>query len=231
MNVPRGELLRLLGWRGQETDEALLAKLDEAAARCLSFARPRSAVRRFSLTFLPADGPAAGGGQKYAGVALEGAGVVLHSADLAAHLQGCREAYLLAATIGEEAERELLRLSGTDMNAALLFDAAASCAVESYADDVCADLAEGCGHALTARFSCGYGDFPLQAQRDICALLRTDVRIGLCCDESFLLTPRKSVTAVAGITDKSCAQESGCAHKCAGCAKADCAFRQREEQT
>ena len=92
MNVPRGELLRLLGWRGQETDGALLAKLDEAAARCLSFARPRSAVRRFSLTFLPADGPAAGGGQKYAGVALEGAGVVLHSADLAAHLQGCREA-------------------------------------------------------------------------------------------------------------------------------------------
>ena len=58
-------------------------------------------------------------------------------------------------------------------------------------------------------------------------ILKTDTRIGLCCDESFLLTPRKSVTAVAGITGEPAPEkpQGGCGHKCGGCAKKDCAFR------
>ena len=133
-----------------------------------------------------------------------------------------------AMTIGVGAERELMRLSAKSENEALLFDTAASCAVESYADDICGDLEKSCGRRLTPRFSCGYGDFPLEAQKDICKILKTDTRIGLCCDESFLLTPRKSITAIAGITDEPAPEKpqgSGCGHKCGGCAKRDCAFR------
>lgn len=217
MNVDRAELLRYLGWRGQETDEALLRKLDEAAGRCLEIAAPRSVVRRFALT---------------PEFELEGTGLRLEGEDIRAHLAGCREVYLMAMTVGAGVEREQMRLAARSANEALLFDTAASCAVESYADDVCADLEASCGRRLTSRFSCGYGDFPLSAQRAICALLRTDARIGLCCDECFLLTPRKSITALAGITDRPAPARAGtgpgCGHKCGGCGKTDCAFRKTE---
>lgn len=211
MQIDRDEFLRYLGWRGQETDEAFAEKLDAAAKRCLELAQPRSVCRRFSLT---------------AEMELAGTGVFLRGEDIRTHLSGCREVFLFAATIGAEAERELMRLSAKGAYAALLFDTACSCAIESYCDDVCGDLQSSCGRALLPRFSCGYGDFPLESQRDICRLLRTDANIGLCCDESFLLTPRKSVTAVAGITDAPApAQQRGCGHNCAACKMGGCAFR------
>lgn len=211
MQIDRNEFLRYLGWRGQETDEAFTKKLDGAAKRCLELASPRSACRRFALTDE---------------LELAGTGVFLEGKDIRAHLDGCREAFLFAATIGGEEERELTRLSAKSAFEALLFDTACSCAIESYCDDVCADLQKSCGKALLPRFSCGYGDFPLTAQKDICRLLRTDANIGLCCDESFLLTPRKSVTAVVGITDAPApAEAKGCGHDCAACQMHGCAFR------
>ena len=216
MRVDRDEFLRYLGWKGQETDEAFAQKLDEAAKRALALSDARSAVRRFALT---------------PRFELEGTGFVLEGEDIRAHLAGCSEVYLMAATIGAAPERELAKLSRTSAHAALLFDTACSCAVESYCDDVCGDLQKSCPTLLTARFSCGYGDFPLEAQREICALLRTDARLGLCCDESFLLTPRKSVTAVIGISSIPYAPERAperCAHKCAACKNAGCAFRKTE---
>ena len=208
MDIDRGEFLRYLGWKG-EADEEFSARLDDAAKRCLALCTPRSAVRRFALD----------------GMTLVGAGFTLEGEDIRRHLQGCKEVYLFAATVGGEVEREAARLMRKSAHAALLFDTAASCAVESYCDDICASLAADCGKALTDRFSCGYGDFPLQAQREICRILRTDTRIGLCCDESFLLTPRKSVTAVVGITDAPAAAPRGCSHRCGSCNKRDCAFR------
>ena len=215
MNIDRNEFLRYLGWKGQKTDETLLRKLDEAAERCLNIAQPRSVVRRFALD---------------ENLTLAGTRFALKGSDIRRHLQGCGEIYLFAATIGVEAERELARLQCRNAYEALLFDTAASCAVESYCDDVCADLQKSCGRRLTDRFSCGYGDFPLTAQKEICAILRTDAKIGLCCDESFLLTPRKSVTAVVGITDLPAAESvpRGCGRKCAACSNANCAFRAKD---
>lgn len=215
MEIENNELLRYLGWKGQEIDEALQNKLDEAAKRCLDTAEPRSVVMRLAL---------------HGDFTLGGTGFYLEGDDIKKHLAGCKEVYLMAMTIGVGAERELMRLSAKSANEALLFDTAASCAVESYADDVCADLEKSCGKKLTSRFSCGYGDFPLEAQRELCKILKTDTRIGLCCDENYLLTPRKSITALAGITQEPAGErpQGGCGHKCGGCKNTACAFRKGE---
>ncbi len=213
MKIERTELLRYLGWRGQETDEALLARLDGAARRCLQIAEPRSVSMRFSL------------GE---GLLLRGTGFSLQGKDIARRLAGCKEIYLLAATAGIAVERETIRLSARSAGEALLFDTAATCAVESYADDVCRGLAAACGRKLTPRFSCGYGDFPLEAQREICRILKTDTRIGVCCDEAFLLTPRKSITAVVGITEEEACPAADGVTACADCGDANCAFRREE---
>ena len=216
MQIDKQEFLRYLGWKGQETDAAFQNKLEESAKRCLEICDARSVVRRFSLT---------------ENFILSGTDFCLEGKDIRAHLADCEEVYLFAATIGAGAERELMRLQSKNAYEALLFDTAASCAIESYCDDICDDLQNSCPTALTSRFSCGYGDFPLAAQKEICAILRTDSKIGLCCDEYCLLTPRKSVTAVVGITKNALpAQKAGraCGHKCAACANKNCAFRAKE---
>lgn len=50
MQIDREEFLRYLGWKGQETDNTFLQKLDEAAKQCLALTAPRSVVRKFELT-------------------------------------------------------------------------------------------------------------------------------------------------------------------------------------
>ena len=113
MQVDRAEFLRYLGWRGQETDDVLLEKLDEAAKRCLDIAAPRSTVRRFTLN------------ERWE---LGASGFCLEGNDVRAHLAGCREVYLFAATLGAAAERELAKLNARSAYEALLFDTACSCA-------------------------------------------------------------------------------------------------------
>lgn len=219
MEIDRTELLRYLGWRGQELDGTMLEKLDGAAKRCLGIAEPRSVMRRFALN---------------EDLSLGETGFRLEGEDIKKHLAGCREVYLIAATIGLAAERELAKLSAVSMEQALLFDTAASCAVESYCDDICEDLENHCQRALTSRFSCGYGDFPLTAQKEIYRILDTEKKIGLYADKNYLLTPRKSVTAVAGITDAPAQARAqincgnGCNNRCGSCGKTDCSFRKTE---
>lgn len=208
MKIDRAELLRYLGWRGQPLDGVTSDSLERMSARCLEVAAPRSVVRKFA----------------YSNGTLSDTGVKFEGTDIAKHLYGVDEVYLIAATVGAGIERELTRLTATSRTDALVFDAAASCAIESYLDERCAELEKECARVLLPRFSCGYGDFPISAQKDICALLNTPTRIGVCVDGNNTLSPLKSVTAVIGILDKG-ASRGACASRCAICTKTDCVYR------
>ena len=83
------------------------------------------------------------------------------------------------------------------------------------------------GLYLTDRFSPGYGDLPLTVQKDLCGVLDTRRTLGLTVNESMLLIPEKSVTAVMGICPvpqrhRAATEKGGCA-KCA--AFENCVFR------
>ncbi len=49
------------------------------------------------------------------------------------------------------------------------------------------------------RFSPGYGDLPLETQRDFIRLLDATRKAGITLNESCLMNPLKSVTAIAGV--------------------------------
>ena len=51
---------------------------------------------------------------------------------------------------------------------------------------------------LRPRFSPGYGDLPLAMQREIFAALPLEKALGLTLGENLLMTPTKTVTAIAG---------------------------------
>ncbi len=209
MNVDRKELLRYIG--GGEPDEAMNARIDEAIAAATAAAQPRSCFRRFSY-----DGKTLGGVYDP------------ESRDVAELLRGCKEAFLFAATLGGGIERETEKAFARGSLGALLTDAAASCLIESYCDEECERIAKEENVTLTLRFSCGYGDYPLTHQREVCRLLDAQRRIGLYVGEDSLLMPRKSVTAIMGVIAQGYSPTDRRGHtadKCAKCAALSCPYR------
>ena len=208
----RQEALRYLGYRGAQPDAAVSARLDACAAELQAAARPRSVFRRFALTHPSTD-------------TLRIADVTVCSRDLSRNLRGCTAVYLMAATLGIEADRLLARASAVRMSDAVLYQAAAAAMIETVCDgvnDAIRREAAGEGLYCRPRFSPGYGDFSIEHQRDFARLLDTPRQIGLTVTESCLLAPTKSVTAVIGLTNtpQPC-HRSGCE----SCEKTDCAFR------
>ena len=136
-----------------------------------------------------------------------------------------QQVLLFAATVGAPFDRLLQRYSLLSPSKALILQAIGAERVESLCDAFCAqisrDLTES-NKRLTRRVSPGYGDIPLSMQRDIFALLDCPRKIGLTLDESLLMSPSKSVTAICGITDEGPAEQM----KCTDCDKTDCFYRQ-----
>lgn len=127
--------------------------------------------------------------------------MTIASKDLVKNLQGCGRVVLFAATVGIELDRLILKYSRIAPTKALLMQAIGAERIEALCDAFCAELANKRGCALRPRFSPGYGDLPLEAQREIFALLGCEKRIGLSLNESLLMSPTKSVTAFVGMRE------------------------------
>ena len=121
---------------------------------------------------------------------------------LYAHLDGCHGVILLAATIGVAFDRLILKQSKTSPTKALLLDGLGTERIEALCDLFCREEAEArakSNETLTSRFSAGYGDLPLELQKSFFAALDCEKSIGLTLNDSLLMSPQKSVTAIIGI--------------------------------
>lgn len=205
-HIPREEVLRYLGCPGTE-DPATLALVEGCSVRLLAAARPKWTYRVFDLAV------------QTDGVRLD-CGLLLPGRDLAAHLRGCSRAALLAATLSAPVDALLRRAQAEDLAAAVALDCCATAAVEAVCDLAEAEIrARFPGCSFPFRFSPGYGDLPIELQDPILRLLDAPRRVGLCATDRHILTPRKSVTAVLGISDGEISpQKRGCA---------SCTFRDR----
>ncbi len=123
--------------------------------------------------------------------------------DIQKHLDGCDICIVMAVTLGVKADGLLRTLESSDMSVAVICDSLASVLVEQVCDQVQEELKkEYTGYCLTDRYSPGYGDLPLSANRTIERMLDTPKRIGVTALENYLLLPRKTVTAIIGISEK-----------------------------
>ena len=121
---------------------------------------------------------------------------------LAAHLEGCHGVILLAATIGISFDRLVAKEIKVSPTKALLLDGLGAERIEALCDLFCREEAEArakSGETLTSRWSAGYGDLPLDLQKSIFAALDCKKNIGLTLNDSLLMSPQKSVTAIIGI--------------------------------
>ena len=198
--VPMREALHYMGWRGTPVEPRLLEQIQALIDVTEREVQPHVAVRRFGID---EDG------------CLSGTAMIPQGEDVRRMLSGCREAVLLAATLGAGSERMLLKAQAKSSAEAVLLDAVLSAAIEAVCDAQEAALrgrlaAEGL--YLTDRFSPGYGDMPLVQTREICAVLAADKTIGLTVSQSGIMIPRKSVTAIMGVSRAPVSRRpSGCA--------------------
>ena len=116
----------------------------------------------------------------------------------------------------------------TEPDIGVVLDSCGIQAVEQIADMAEQEI-EACvsseGYHLTWRFSPGYGDLPLDTQKELVQVLDMHRKIGVSLTDSCLMVPSKSVTAILGISDTKRDKRE---NKCDFCNnRQKCIFRKR----
>ncbi len=187
----RREAVRYLGGAGVQMNAEMERLMDMCEAQLLGAAQPKFVWKRIDW---PCEALTAG-------------------EDIERHLSGCTQAVLLGATLGAAVDRLIRVAQIRDMAQAVVLDSMASVAVEQVCTQADALLARQFPDMyMTFRFSPGYGDYPITLQADFLRLLDAPRKIGLTATEHYLLTPAKSVTAIAGLSPEPIEkQRRGCA--------------------
>ena len=187
---------RYFGARG-EPDKGTLALLERCAAPLLAAATPRAVWLEADVDSLTEAG-------------------ILAGRDVVRHLEGCAQALLLAVTVGPGVDAQIRRAGVGDIAASVASDAVGSVLAEQAADAAEAELRQWAakeGKYLTGRYSPGYGDWSLAVQPRLGAALDTARRAGICVLDTNLMTPRKSITALLGVSSHPVnGHLAGCGH-------------------
>ena len=204
INVPKSIskpfIYACMGFGSNEPDERSKTLIEECSRLVLDTAEPRLIYKEFHKS------------------EIEG---FLEGEDIKRHLEGADRCVLMALTLGAPIDRLIRKSEITDMVKAMAIDACASSLVEDLCDQFSGELEERCRaeagivaernqivkysnsesqiRYTTSRFSPGYGDLPLNTQKVFEHLLEMHKAIGLSHSKEYLLTPRKSVTAVIGV--------------------------------
>lgn len=205
-SLDRAEALRYMGGHGVNPDDITKALMDKAEEEILKICRPV-----YTFTEIPKDSPVLGG------------------EDIKKVVEKSEKVVLIAATLGIYVDKLIRKAQITDMAQAVVIDAMASVAIEQFMDKIELELSKRySGYYFTNRFSPGYGDYPLEKQKEIIKLLNTEKKLGLNLTESLMLNPTKSVTAVIGMGKEEIKEKSSCTSKCSRCKNKNCPYRRTD---
>ena len=183
------ETARYLGYRkAVGPDVNVSALMEKAAQEMQAVMKPQAVFEIFPVTFgLDPE--------------VSFADVTLHSRDLTTNLEGCTKVALLAATIGPQVDALIRRNSSLDPVYASILQATGAMFIEEVVDLVNQEIkkiAASQGLKTKPRYSPGFGDVPLEVQKDFFRLLPC-TRIGLTLMDTLIMAPEKSVTAFVGL--------------------------------
>lgn len=187
------ETARYLGYsRFVSPDQDVSGLMEKAAREMAEVMKAQAVFEMFDLTMTSTDS---------ATVELSFADVTLQSQDLGRNLAGCQRVALLAATLGPQVDALIRRHSSLDPVYASILQATGAMFIEELVDITNSEIkkiAEAAGLKTKPRYSPGYGDVPLEVQKDFFRLLPC-TRIGLTLMDTLIMAPEKSVTAFVGL--------------------------------
>lgn len=189
--LDRAEAFRYMGYKGGEIKESILKITEECEMSVLDAVKPRLVYKVFDVGF------------SEKGVEIMGTPLIFRGSDIREHLSECSRCVLMCVTLSADVDKLIRSYEAEGMEKALIADALASAAVEQVCNKAEALIQSALGnYSYTWRFSPGYGDFPLDIQKEFISVTEADRKIGLTVTENLILIPRKSVTAVMGISEK-----------------------------
>ncbi len=210
------EIYRYLGYGTGIPDDDIQSLIRDVVAHLVNVVKPKNIYRIYECS------------TNETGITLiSDKALSFESRNLASNLAQCSRVVLLAATLGIAADKLLQRYEVLNMAKAAIIQACGAACIEAYCNILQEKICDACSSDgdrlyLRPRFSPGYGDLPLQAQKTIFEELECTKRIGLTLTDSLLMYPTKSVTAFIGLT----ANPQGChINKCETCDNMECAFR------
>lgn len=185
------EALRYMGCAPDTADEVLLRRTEKCSAELIKAIRPAFTYKIFALK------------KTDKGILLDGTSLLLTGTAVFEHLKGCNSAAVMAVTLSGHADSFIRRAEIEDMAQALIADSLCTAAAEQVCDIAEAEIKKTLPENtyMTWRFSPGYGDLPLDIQPQLLRILNAEKLIGLTINDSLIMLPRKSVTALIGLSD------------------------------
>lgn len=179
------EALRYLGYGDNKPDDNTKKLLDICSEELLKVIQPKYVYRVFDLN------------EDYS---IDGADFELKGEAIKNHLSGCKKIAMMCVTLSAGVDSLIRRKQIGDMAQAAIIDSMASAAVEQVCDKVEEIIKkEFPNYEYTWRFGIGYDDFPLELQQQFLNVVNASKQIGVCVNDSFMLTPTKSVTCIIGM--------------------------------
>lgn len=215
-SIDQKEALRYMGYVGERSDENMQRLLDICEKQVLSVIEPRYIYKVFDIEITPKN------------VLLSDCTLALAGYDICNFLKGCTRIALICATLSINLDRYIKLTQYQDMTKAVIADSLASVAIEEVCDNIAEEIKEQYPqYYQTTRFSPGYGDFPVEMQKELLTVLDAQKKIGVTATDKCAMIPKKTVTAVIGLSENII---TAVRHGCDNCNMKDtCMYREKGE--
>ena len=187
-------VLKGLGYKNQIIAKDLSNEIHNCIKNCITYSNPKYCYRVMDIKHI-----------SESEIELCNSTLTLKSKNLCYHLRNASKVVVFAATLGVSFDNYLRISQIKSINSALILDVCASEYVESFCDFLQEDIRQKealSNYMFLPRFSPGYGDFDISIQPSILDILNAQRLIGLTCSSTFIMLPRKSVSAIIGLIHK-----------------------------
>ena len=191
--------LKYLGYLDNQVDSNTEILLNECLKE-LEQVTPKFMYQRYTLTHHP--------------LTIKELNLTINYPDLIDLFDSCDRIVIIACTLGLQLDQQLRYYSKINLTKMTVMDALASSYIEIKCDEYEAKQNFG---KRTFRFCPGYGNVPLELNKNLANALNCSKHIGLTVQESNLLLPQKSMIGLIGLGDEkltkhcfSCVNKENC---------------------
>ncbi|MGL4913318.1 MAG: vitamin B12 dependent-methionine synthase activation domain-containing protein [Romboutsia sp.] len=198
IKIDKNEVLRYLEYNGQNIDDNLNNSIDQCIEITKNKVNPRYLLRVYPIL---REKNSLGDDE----INLKESNLRFKSKNLYKLLNNCEECIILSATLGLDIEKEIRKYSYIELTKSIIIDACSTTAIEEVCDLIEEEIKsklKGEGKYITMRYSPGYGDLPVEKNKDIVEVLNLNKELGLTINEGGIMIPRKSVIAIIGVSSK-----------------------------
>lgn len=214
-DVNKNEILKYLSYRGNKIPRDIDELIDDCINEVIEKSSFLYTLREFEVhrnNIFIEENKSTKESNKYIkskinmdNIFLGGTDFMLDGKDIRNMLEEIEKCVVFGATLGIGVDKYIRSMQVRDMAKSVVLDSCASSIIETFCNLINREIEERYraeGLFITDRFSPGYGDMPIESQKKLSSIMELPKKIGVNVSSSGIMIPRKSVTAIIGISEK-----------------------------